>query len=78
MTRSFFNRFEFQVPASVEDRNSPAWNSGHVYISSAKVAEAYFNQFRQDFASFLEARAEEILPGGCMSVYMRSISGGRV
>ena len=60
--------FEYQVPASVEDRSSPAWNGGHVYISSDAVADAYLNQFKQDFAAFLEARAEEIIPGGCMFI----------
>eukprot|EP00253_Pinus_taeda_P033185 PITA_33185 len=53
-----------QVPASIEDRTSPAWNGGHVYISSDAVADAYLNQFKQDFAAFLGARAEEIIPGG--------------
>jgi hypothetical protein len=60
-----------QIPAGVEvNRNSPAWNRklGHVYISSDAVANAYLNQFKQDFTAFLEARAEEIIPGGCMFI----------
>lgn len=57
-----------QVPASVENRNSVAWNDGHVHISSDTVADAYLNQFKQDFASFLEARAQEIVPGGFMFI----------
>jgi len=63
---TYINRFQFQVPAGVEDRSSPAWNGGHVYISSDAVADAYLTQFKQDFAAFLGARAEEIIPGGCM------------
>ena len=62
------NRFEYQVPGSVEDRSSPAWNGGHVYISNDAVGEAYLNQFKQDFALFLEGRAEEIISGGCMFI----------
>eukprot|EP00253_Pinus_taeda_P017949 PITA_17949 len=57
-----------EIPASVEDINSVAWNGGHVYISSAAVADAYRDQFTQDFTAFLEARAEEIIPGGCMFI----------
>jgi hypothetical protein len=47
-----------------------------VYISSDAVADAYLNQFRQDFASFLEARAEEIVPGGCMFIALLGRSSG--
>eukprot|EP00253_Pinus_taeda_P023841 PITA_23841 len=65
-----------QVPASVQDRNSPVWNSGHVYISSDAVANAYLDQFRQDFTAFLEARAEEIIPGGCMFIALVGRSSG--
>lgn len=57
-----------QVPASILDRCSPAWNGGHVYISSDAVADAYLSQFKQDFATFLGARAEEIIPGGCLFI----------
>ena len=32
------------------------------------MADTYLNQFKQDFAAFLEARAEEIIPGGCMFI----------
>ena len=42
------------------------------------MAEAYFNQFRQDFASFLEARAEEILPGGCMFIALVARNSGDI
>jgi len=75
----YFNRFHFQIPAGVEDINSPTWNSGHVYISSDAVANAYLSQFKQDFTAFLEARAEEIIPGGCMFIALvgRNSSDGK-
>jgi len=40
------------------------------------VADAYLNQFRQDFASFLKARAEEIVHGGCMFIALLGRSSG--
>ncbi len=55
-----------QIPSGLEDRSSPAWNGGHIYISSDEVGAAYLGQFRKDFSAFLRARAEEIVPGGCM------------
>jgi hypothetical protein len=57
-----------QVPASVKERSSPTWNDGRIYISSDVVGNAYLDQFRQDFTDFLEARAEEINPSGCMFI----------
>lgn len=67
-----------RVPADVEDRNSIAWNEGRVYISSDTVADAYLNQFRQDLASFLEARAQEIVPGGCMFIALVGRNSGDI
>lgn len=66
------------VPASVVDRNSAAWNGGHVYISSDAVGLAYLKQFRQDFGSFLEARAHEMVPGGCMFIALLARSSGDI
>nr|ABK26547.1 unknown [Picea sitchensis] len=57
-----------KVPDCVVDRNSPAWNGGAVYISRDEVGAAYLSQFRKDFSAFLEARAEEMVPGGCMFI----------
>jgi len=65
-----------QVPAGVEDRCSPAWNGGHVYISSDAVADAYLTQFKLDFGAFLGARAEEIIPGGCMFTALPARNSG--
>lgn len=55
-----------QIPDSVVDKNSPAWNGGAVYISTDEVGAAYLSQFRKDFSSFLAARAVEMVSGGCM------------
>jgi len=57
-----------QVPDSVVDRNSPAWNGGAVYISRDEVGAAYLSQFRKDFSAFLAARAGEMVSGGYMFI----------
>ncbi|KAL8099619.1 hypothetical protein AgCh_032037 [Apium graveolens] len=51
-----------QVPDNLPDNNK-----GNVYIakgSPAGVFEAYFNQFKTDFTTFLHMRSEEIVPNG--------------
>eukprot|EP00253_Pinus_taeda_P023274 PITA_23274 len=57
-----------QVPNRVVDRNSPDWNGGAIHISTDEVGAAYLSQFRKDFSSFLAARAEEMVPRGCMFI----------
>ncbi|GLJ28193.1 hypothetical protein SUGI_0553770 [Cryptomeria japonica] len=55
-----------QVPESVQQRRSP-----RAYVSSEceeGVAAAYLHQFDTNFSSFLKARAEEIVEGGCMFI----------
>ncbi|KAF8011426.1 hypothetical protein BT93_J1901 [Corymbia citriodora subsp. variegata] len=59
-----------QVPVELSDRSNKALvNKGKIYISRTSplgVVEAYLNQFRRDFSSFLRSRSEEIAPGGHM------------
>ncbi|CAA7046544.1 unnamed protein product [Microthlaspi erraticum] len=56
-----------QVPKGIADRSSPAWNKD-IYCTgfSKEVAEAYLDQFKIDFGSFLEARGEEFVSGGLL------------
>jgi hypothetical protein len=49
-----------------------------VYISNDAVVDAYLNRFRQDFALFLEGRAEEIVPGGCMFIALVVRNSGEI
>ncbi|KAI4381172.1 hypothetical protein MLD38_007275 [Melastoma candidum] len=52
-----------KVPEGVQN------NKGNVYISRKSppnVVEAYYKQFREDFKTFLECRAEELVSGGRM------------
>ena len=53
----------FQVPDLAEV------NKGNIYLSSTSppsVINAYFKQFQRDFSTFLQCRAEELVPGGAM------------
>ncbi|KAH6796756.1 hypothetical protein C2S52_021310 [Perilla frutescens var. hirtella] len=53
-----------QVPQGVE-----MWNKENIYIgstSSEKVINAYYDQFRKDFKTFLNCRSEEVVGGGRM------------
>ncbi|KAK6934512.1 SAM dependent carboxyl methyltransferase [Dillenia turbinata] len=57
-----------QVPESVMDKNSGAYNRGRVFIHGANesTANAYKRQFQTDLAGFLKARSQEMKRGGSM------------
>ncbi|KAL4185136.1 hypothetical protein AMTRI_Chr10g4480 [Amborella trichopoda] len=57
-----------QVPESVMDKRSTAWNEGRIFVhgSSESTAMAYKRQFQQDLAVFLRSRSREIKVAGCM------------
>ncbi|WCJ33003.1 IAA carboxylmethyltransferase 1 [Euphorbia peplus] len=57
-----------QVPESVVEKRSGAYNRGKVYIHGAKesTAGAYRSQFQTDLATFLKARSLELKKGGSM------------
>ncbi|CAB4278062.1 unnamed protein product [Prunus armeniaca] len=56
------------VPESVLDKRSAAYNKGRVFIHGANesTANAYKKQFQTDLASFLRSRAKELKKGGSM------------
>ncbi|GLJ28220.1 hypothetical protein SUGI_0554320 [Cryptomeria japonica] len=63
-----------QVPESIQQGNSL-----HVYVSGdceESVGAAYLHQFDIDFTAFLKARAEEIVDGGCMLIYLPGRNAG--
>ncbi|GLJ28232.1 hypothetical protein SUGI_0554550 [Cryptomeria japonica] len=63
-----------KVPESVQQTSSP-----HVYVSSdceEAVGAAYLQQFDTDFTSFLTARAEETVDGGCVFISLVGRNGG--
>ncbi|BBH02049.1 hypothetical protein Prudu_012500 [Prunus dulcis] len=57
-----------QVPESVLDKRSAAYNKERVFIHGANesTAIAYKKQFQTDLASFLRSRAKELKKGGSM------------
>lgn len=62
MKRVFFFCI-FQVPDLIEI------NKGNIYLSNTSppgVVKAYLEQFQRDFSTFLQYRAEELVPGGAM------------
>ncbi|KAJ4961964.1 hypothetical protein NE237_021874 [Protea cynaroides] len=67
-----------RVPKEVLDKDSPAWNKGKIHYGSAKneVVEAYSAQFVRDMESFLNARAQELVYGGMMTLIMPCLANG--
>ncbi|GLU23834.1 hypothetical protein SLE2022_398100 [Rubroshorea leprosula] len=57
-----------QVPESVTDKRSTAYNKGKVFIHGANetTATAYKKQFQADLAGFMRARSTEMKKGGSM------------
>ncbi|KAE9606372.1 hypothetical protein Lal_00013592 [Lupinus albus] len=57
-----------QIPESVLDKRSSAYNKGRVYIHGAgeSTTNAYKKQFQTDLAGFLSARSIEMKRGGSM------------
>ncbi|CAI9116792.1 OLC1v1018033C1 [Oldenlandia corymbosa var. corymbosa] len=58
-----------KVPPLLDSNASEHLNKGKIYISktsSESVRNAYLQQFRSDFSSFLKSRSEEVVLGGRM------------
>lgn len=60
-----------QIPKSVTDKASPAFNKGHIAVHGSKpvVAEAFAEASRKDMQKFFKCRAEEMAPGGLLALY---------
>ncbi|KAG9449045.1 hypothetical protein H6P81_009010 [Aristolochia fimbriata] len=60
------------VPKEVENETSRAWNKGKILSTRAprEVVEAYSAQFAADMERFLQARVEELVSGGLMSLLL--------
>lgn len=59
-----------KVPKEVNDPNSLAWNKERIYCATEEVTNAYSRQFKKDMEDFLRARAEELVSGGLMILFM--------
>ncbi|GER27275.1 S-adenosyl-L-methionine-dependentmethyltransferases superfamily protein [Striga asiatica] len=55
-----------RVPSEIVDRDSTVYNKGRIHYVGAgdEVADAYWRQHAVDILNFLEARAQELVPGG--------------
>ncbi|KAK9122517.1 hypothetical protein Sjap_012119 [Stephania japonica] len=66
-----------QIPESVVDKRSRAWNEGRAWIDGAKreVVEAYAKQSKDDLMAFIRCRREEIVKGGILFMLMAGRPG---
>ncbi|KAK4423502.1 Loganic acid O-methyltransferase [Sesamum alatum] len=64
-----------EVPKAVLDNTSPAWNRGNIHYMGARkeVCEEYANHYAKDIKSFLDSRAEEMVPGGLMTLLVPAV-----
>lgn len=64
-----------KVPKEIVDPCSPAWNKGSIQCSESniEVVRAYSTQYKNDMESFLNARAEELVPGGLMVLILAAV-----
>uniref|UniRef100_A0A175YG25 Uncharacterized protein n=1 Tax=Daucus carota subsp. sativus TaxID=79200 RepID=A0A175YG25_DAUCS len=60
----------FYVPKEVLIKDSRAWNKSRIsYVrSSCEVKQAFAAQFMSDFQAFIDARSEELTPGGLIFI----------
>ncbi|XP_023638618.1 probable S-adenosylmethionine-dependent methyltransferase At5g38780 isoform X2 [Capsella rubella] len=67
---SYTTHWLSEIPENVCDKNSLAWNKYYIHCNNLleDVTKAYKVQFTKDMKSFLEARANEIVPQGLMIV----------
>lgn len=64
---SYSLHFVSQIPKEYKDRDSHALNKDiHCTGFSKEVVKAYLDQYKIDFGSFLNARAQELVSGGLL------------
>ncbi|KAJ4876753.1 putative S-adenosylmethionine-dependent methyltransferase [Raphanus sativus] len=75
---SYTTHWLSKIPEHVGDKKSPAWNKNNIICNNSieEVTNAYKVQFIKDMKVFLEARAEEIVPGGLMIVLGQCLPDG--
>ncbi|CAA7055639.1 unnamed protein product [Microthlaspi erraticum] len=75
---SYTTHWLSKLPENVCDKKSPAWNKIYILCNDLieEVSKAYKVQFIKDMGVFLEARAEELVPGGLMIVLGQCLPDG--
>ncbi|CAH2065712.1 unnamed protein product [Thlaspi arvense] len=69
--------FTSKVPEGITDRDSPLWNKDiHCTGFNQAVKKAYLDQYLSDIKNLLDARAEELVPGGLMLLFGSCLQDG--
>ncbi|CDY36224.1 BnaC06g27680D [Brassica napus] len=67
---SYAFHFTSENPKGITDRDSPLWNRDmHCTGFNEAVKKVYLDQYSADTKNLLDARAEEIIPGGLMLLF---------
>ncbi|KAF8082414.1 hypothetical protein N665_0827s0017 [Sinapis alba] len=74
---SYAFHFTSKTPKGITDRDSPLWNSDiHCTGFNKAVKKAYLDQYSADTKNLLDARAEELVPGGLMLLFGSGLRDG--
>ncbi|CAH2065714.1 unnamed protein product [Thlaspi arvense] len=69
--------FTSKVPKGITDRDSPLWNKDmHCTGFNQAVKKAYLDQYSADAKNLLDARADELVPGGLMLLFGSCLRDG--
>ncbi|ESQ28704.1 hypothetical protein EUTSA_v10018781mg [Eutrema salsugineum] len=69
--------FTSKIPKGITDRDSPSWNRDmHCTGFNEAVKKAYLDQYSADTKNLLDARAEELVPGGLMLLFGSCLRDG--
>ena len=74
---SYAFHFTSKNPKGITDRDSPLWNKDvHCTGFNEAVKKAYLDQYSADTKNLLDARAEELVPGGLMLILGSGLRDG--
>ncbi|CAH2065716.1 unnamed protein product [Thlaspi arvense] len=69
--------FTSRIPKGITDRDSPSWNRDmHCTGFNEAVKKAYSDQYSADTKILLDARADEVVPGGLMLLFGSCLRDG--
>ncbi|CAN7039767.1 unnamed protein product [Brassica rapa subsp. trilocularis] len=69
--------FTSKIPKGITDRDSPSWNRDmHCTGFNEAVKKAYLDQYSADTKILLDARADELVPGGLMLLFGSCLRDG--
>ncbi|KAJ0256101.1 Paraxanthine methyltransferase 1 [Hirschfeldia incana] len=74
---SYAFHFTSKIPKGITDRDSPLWNRDmHCTGFNKAVKKAYLDQYSADTKNLLDARAEELVPGGLLLLFGSGLRDG--